>query len=40
MTLIFMLNLDMGWSAQVAPTLTNPHGAGTMGRLGGMMVRA
>lgn len=40
MTLLLVMNLDMGWAAQVAPTLTNPHSAGTMGRLGGMMVRA
>jgi hypothetical protein len=39
MTLLFSLNMDMGWGAVEAAPEVEGHGVAMTGRLGGMMVR-
>jgi hypothetical protein len=41
MLLLLMQNLDMAWGADgETPPASGAHQGGTMGRLGGMMVRS
>jgi hypothetical protein len=41
MLLLLMQNLDMAWGdGSVTPPASGTHQGGTMGRLGGMMVRS